>query len=143
MTCRIFWTRPGRDLGNLRFIMEVSGALWPWRLPLYRGVLAGEIALTAPNPEDALPDTDELDRPLVVYLSEHNRVATGPSGWPHAAELIDWSRPGGCLIHAEAPAAKHYDYAVQQAVEHGRFLIVETDAAHARDWNGFIVEQTR
>ena len=123
--------------------MQASQVLWPWRLPLYRAVLAGEVALSSPGPDDMLPEADNLDRPLVVLLSEHNRDAVGPSGWPHAAGFVAWSRCGGCLIHAEAPSPKRYDYAVQQALKHGRFLIIETSADYAREWNGWYVELTR
>lgn len=109
-------------------------------VPLFRAVLAGEIALAALAPGERIPlsalDPTRLRRPLVVLLGgdggADGRTSVGPEAWSQARRLLLWSR--WTMIHAAGGEAWHYAHAAESARYVRRVLIAECGSATLPAW---------
>lgn len=110
--------------------MEAARQTHP--VPLFRALLADEIALAVLAPGERLPlallDPTRFHKPLVILLggdgaAPDGSLDIGPDGWRQSRRLLGWSR--WTLIHATGGEPWHYQMAVDAARRFRRVLIVE------------------
>jgi hypothetical protein len=104
------------------------------RVELLRSVRAGKIALVEPDRDAVVPLRllERATRPLVALVGDDDYASTGPTAWPATRRLFRWAR--GAMIHATGADVPSYQMAIGMALLARRFLLVETDTAHAREW---------
>jgi hypothetical protein len=117
-----------------RLIAVASSLNLPGRVELLRAVRDGAINLVelqrdAPAPMKML---ERSPRPAVVLLGDDDYSATGPAGWAAWQRLSYWAR--AAMVHATGATAESYRLAIGMAVLASRFLLIETDSAHAHQW---------
>ena len=112
----------------------------PHPVPLFRALLADELALALLAPGDRLPlailDPTHFHKPLVILLGgdggADGMTDCGPEGWRQSRRLLLWSR--WTLIHATGGEAWHYQAAVEAVRKFRRVLIAECGTASLRTW---------
>ena len=97
----------------------------PWHVPLFRAVLAGEIALVIPMPGQALPmaKMKTIGKPVIIILCDDGPLWLGPDGWACASYACDWAR--AIMVNGTGGQVHYYASAVDKAREFGRVLIVD------------------
>ncbi len=70
--------------------------------------------------------------PVLVVLGDDDHASTGPDGFPRLAPLLRWAN--AATVHAAGADIVTYRSIAAAAQRAKRFLLVETDAAHAADW---------
>jgi hypothetical protein len=121
-----------------RLIAQASTLNLPGRVQLLRAVRGGainlvEIERTAPAPMRVI---ERSPRPVMVVLGDDDYAATGPAGWAAWQRLSYWAR--SALVHATGADVPTYRMAIGLAVVTRRFLLIETDSAHAHDWGAVL-----
>lgn len=114
-------------------MMEAIGE--QFRIPLFRAVPRGEIALTVLGTGQA-PPLSRLDRTgfpgLVVLTDDDDTTRLGPDGWRYAARILRWAR--GVMLHGTGGQPEHYQMAVEGAQRCGRLVLVETCSTQIDAW---------
>jgi len=109
-------------------------------IPLFRALLAEEIALALLDPVDRLPlsflDPLRFRKPLVIVLGgdfgADGRADCGPEGWPQSRRLLRWAR--WAPIHGTGGQVWHYGEAVEAARICHRVLLAECGTATLPAW---------
>jgi len=118
----------------VRLIAIASGAGFVGRAEPLRAVCRREIALI--EPERTASVTREmfgrLNGPVVALLADDDYVSTGPTGWAALPGLLRWST--AAMIRATGGDVASYRPAIGMAILARRFLLIETDSAHMREW---------
>jgi hypothetical protein len=117
-----------------RLIAHAATMNLPGRVELLRAVRAGAINLVeierrADAPMRAIENSP---RPVIMLLGDDDYRSTGPAGWAAWQRLSYWAR--GAMVHATGADVPSYRLALGLAVVQRRFLMIETDSAHAHDW---------
>jgi hypothetical protein len=117
-----------------RLIAHAAAMNLTGRVELLRAVRGGEINLIevgrdAPAPMRAL---EQSLRPIVMLFGDDDYASTGPSGWAAWQRVSYWAR--AAMVHATAADIASYQMAIGMALLQPRFLLVETDSAHAHEW---------
>lgn len=117
-----------------RLIVHASALGLPGRVELLRAVRGGAINLLEIGRQSAAPvrTLERSLRPVVMVLGDDDYASTGPSGWAAWQRLSYWARTA--MVHATGADAASYRLAIGMALAHRRFLLIETDSAHAHDW---------
>ena len=110
----------------------------PYALPIYRAARDGLINLIQAGRGAQIPQKmlERPGRPIVVLISDDDYQGTGPAGWFCGLRCRRWAR--GCMIHAAAGEAQHYEIALKGALLTGRFLLVETSMDQHAAWKSFL-----
>lgn len=107
-------------------------------------VIRGELDLIAPTRNTlALPfkRVSRRGRPVVVILGDDDYCHAGPGTWACAGRIRAWA--SFAIVHGTGAQRAHYDMAAGVAQRVGRLLLIETTAAAAQDWAGFLHGRTR
>jgi hypothetical protein len=117
-----------------RLITHAAVMNLPGRVELLRAVRDGSINLVEIERKAEAPMRviEQSPRPVVMLLGDDDYRATGPAGWAAWQRLSYWAR--GAMVHATGADAASYRLALGLAVLHQRFLLIETDSAHAHAW---------
>lgn len=110
----------------------------PGRAELLRAVRSGgiylvEVARDAPAPMRLI---ERSPRPVVLLFGDDDYASTGPTGWAAWQRASYWAR--GAMIHATGADVPSYRMAIGLALMTQRFLLIETDSAHAHDWGAVL-----
>lgn len=126
------------DSAALNRLAAAVSQLAPHRLPIYRAVADGRIALVEPSRRTSVPSRMLIasNRPTILLIGDDDDAPTGPTGWCCARRAKKWGR--SALIHAAAGEPAHYRAAVLGAEFHDRFVLVETDTAHRDAWASWL-----
>jgi hypothetical protein len=131
-----FLTIPPDKLAEIIWRSEQAGA--GWHVPLYRAVMAREIALFMLPIGGRVPlrVLDETKRrlPLVIVLAGDNGEPSGPDAYPQSVWLLRWAR--FILLHGAGGEAQHYAFAVEAVRHYGRLLLIETQSGAVEAWAG-------
>ena len=105
---------------------------------LFRAVRDGVIALAQAPRGTAVPikQLDKANRPAIALIGDDDYQSSGPSGWKSMHRLLGWAK--GALIHGTGADVPSYAIAIQMALHYRRFLLVETDSAHVREWGDLL-----
>ena len=111
------------------------------RVELLRVVRNREIALVESDRKADVPERvlAETTKPLIVVLGDDDYQSTGPTGWAAVPGLLRWAK--GALIHGTGADVPSYRAAIGMALLARRFLLIETDSAHAREWGNALLVQ--
>jgi hypothetical protein len=123
------------DRAGLERLAAAAAQLTPHALPLFRAARDGLIGIVMPLRDTGwrfLRQTDDLNRPVVVLVGDDDHASTGPSGWKCARRLPEWA--GAAIVHSAGGDPEHYRFALVTALGCGRLVLVETDTAHAAEW---------
>lgn len=103
-------------------------------LPLLRAVRAGrlDLVIVERGGNVSFKRLKQFRRPVLVLVGDDDYASTGPTGWLDVVRLVRWARYA--MIHATGATQEIYAAAVDGAVVQRRFLLVETDSAHAHAW---------
>ena len=104
------------------------------RVELMRAVRAGTIDTVEPTRDRVVP-TKILERslrPLIAIIGDDDYASTGPAAWPATRRLFRWAK--GAMVHATGADAPSYQIAIGMAMQCRRFVLIETDSTHAREW---------
>lgn len=109
-------------------------------IPLFRALLADEIALAILQPGERLPlsvlDPTRFRKPLVILLGGDGGLGRpyncGPEGWPQSRRFLRWAR--WTILHGTGGEAWHYEMAADAARHLGRALIAECATATLPAW---------
>lgn len=104
-------------------------------VPIFQAAMSGAIALVMVSDRKVplpLKRMERERRPVLVLIGDDDYASTGPAGWHCARKAAAWTR--AALIHGAAGHPDHYQAAVANTLMHGRFLMVETAAAHLHAW---------
>jgi hypothetical protein len=117
-----------------RLIARASMLNLPGRVELLRAVRDGAINLIEIERKAEAPmrAMERSTRPVVILIGDDDYRSTGPTGWAAWRRLGYWSN--GAMVHATGGDAKSYRLAIGLALMEPRFLLIETDSAHAHDW---------
>ncbi|GAN76271.1 hypothetical protein [Acidisphaera rubrifaciens] len=120
------------DLARAVAVAEQAGQ--PGLAELLRAVRQGKIQLTHVPHRDAEVTARDLPQTgaAVVLVGDDDYSSTGPAGWRCAATIAAWAE--AAVVHAAGATAETYAEAVHAARLLGRCVLIETDAAHAREW---------
>jgi hypothetical protein len=124
-------------------IMRMDQAGLHHRALLIRTAAAGTICLIEPA-RDGVPSfkaTDRAGRPALVVLGDDDYASTGPAGWAIFRRLSYWAR--GAIVHASGADVRSYQAVVDATVRCRRFVLIETDFAHARQWGEALLKAPR
>lgn len=104
------------------------------RVELLRAVRRGEIGIVEPARDAVVPlrVLERSLRPLIAIIGDDDYCSTGPAAWPATRRLFRWAR--GAMVHATGADAASYRLAIGMALHCRRFLLIETDTAHMREW---------
>lgn len=118
-------------------ITQLVQADQPASLPLYRGVREGMIsAVLYHRGTQVHPSLLGAKRPpTVVVVGDDDHHSTGPTGWPHAEQLLRWAN--AVFLHGGAGEPEHYGVTVVTAILNGRLVFVETSSDHLAAWHTF------
>jgi hypothetical protein len=118
-----------------RLIIHAAALNLPGRVELLRAVQRGDINLVEPCRDAVVPGRvlKNMARPLVVLLGDDDYAATGPAGWATVPRLLRWA--SSALVHASGGDVPSYRLAIAMALARPRFLLIETDSAHAAEWD--------
>jgi hypothetical protein len=108
---------------------------------LLRAARRGEINVVQPARDAVVPLRllKQTMRPLVAVLGDDDYTSTGPTAWPATRRLFRWAR--GAVIHATGADVPTYRMAISMALAYWRFLLIETDTAHMREWGEALLAQ--
>jgi hypothetical protein len=117
-----------------RLIAHASTMDLPGRVELLRAAREGMIDLVEIQRKAEAPmrTMERSLRPVIMVLGDDDYAATGPSGWAGWQRLSYWAR--GAVVHATGADIVSYRMAIGLALVARRFLLIETDSAHAHDW---------
>lgn len=120
--------------GEIRALLMVQSlAGFGFRAPIYQAALRQEMDLaeTGPAGEVAL-DAFSHTRPVLVVLGDDGPAPTGPEGFAQAAGLLRWTR--AAILYSAGGEERFYQEAVDLTRQHGRCVLIETDAAQRKAW---------
>ena len=117
-----------------RLIAHAAALELVGRVELFRAVRDGainliEVGREAPAPMRAM---EQSQRPVVLLFGDDDYASTGPSGWAAWQRVSYWAR--AAMVHATGADVASYQMAIGMALLQPRFLLVETDSAHAHEW---------
>jgi hypothetical protein len=117
-----------------RLIAQCSTLGLPGGVELLRAVRDGAINLVEIERQAAAPmrAIENSPRPVVMLLGDDDYRSTGPSGWAAWQRLSYWARDA--MVYATGADVPSYRLAIGLALIQQRFLLIETDSAHAHDW---------
>lgn len=126
------------DGATLERVAAAVGQLAPHRLPLYRAVCDGLIALVEPQRDAPVPSRVLVatGRPTILLIGDDDETPSGPDGWHCARRARKWGRRA--LIHAAGGDADHYRAAAIAVGVVGRLVLVETNSAHCDAWHRWL-----
>ena len=105
---------------------------------LLRAARDGLISLSQSPRGTAVPIKllDKANRPAIALIGDDDYQSSGPSGWKSMHRLLGWAK--GALIHGTGADVPSYEVAIQMALHYRRFLLIETDSAHVREWGDLL-----
>jgi hypothetical protein len=117
-----------------RVIAMLSAAGQRGQAELFRAVRAGEINVAIVGRQNPAPmkTIETSPRAVIVLIGDDDYQSTGPSGFVAWQRLSYWAR--AAMVHATGGDAASYRLAIAMAVMHQKFLLIETDSAHAHAW---------
>jgi hypothetical protein len=117
-----------------RLIAHAAALELVGRVELLRAVRRGEINLVEVSREASAPmlAMEQSPRPVVLVLGDDDYCATGPTGWAAWKRVSYWAR--AAMVHATGADVASYQMAIGMALVQPRFLLIETDSAHASEW---------
>lgn len=109
------------------------------RVELLRAVRAGVISLVELERDAALPvrAMQKLRRPVLLLVGDDDYASTGPAGWATTRRLSYWAK--GAMVNATGADVPSYRAAISMALTYRRFVLIETDTAHAEEWANALV----
>jgi hypothetical protein len=122
------------ERGPLNFLIGWAENNCPWRLPLYRAALAGELVICTPAHDQILPDLAKIPLPVIVLISERKRIPVGPTGWPEAAQILAQAGGDAQVTAGGKESGQDYTLAVERVQNTGLFVIIETTDDYLDAW---------
>jgi hypothetical protein len=106
----------------------------PWHSPLFRALVAGEIAMVLPLPGQSLPikEMSRITKPIVVMLCDDGPYDLGPAGWACADRALRWAK--GAMLNGTGGDDRYYQAAVAGALICRTFVIADCSSAHLLEW---------
>jgi hypothetical protein len=133
----------GSRLIMANLIMQLDQAGLHHRSVLVRGAMAGTICL-AEIARGGIPSFKAIERtgrPALIVIGDDDGAAPGPAAWEAVRRLTNWAR--GAMIHATGACDLSYQRAIDLAIAYRRFVLIETTAAHARQWGDVLLKAPR
>jgi hypothetical protein len=117
-----------------RLIAHTAALELVGRVELFRAVRDGTINLIEVGREAPAPlrIMEQSPRPVVLVLGDDDYASTGPTGWAAWQRVSYWAR--AATVHATGADVASYQMAIGMALLRPRFLLVQTDSAHAHEW---------
>jgi hypothetical protein len=117
-----------------RLIAHAAALELVGRVELFRAVRVGVINLIEVGREASAPvrAMEQSPRPVVLLFGDDDYASTGPSGWAAWQRVSYWAR--AAMVHATSADVASYQMAIGMALLQARFLLIETDSAHAHEW---------
>jgi hypothetical protein len=106
----------------------------PWHVPIFRALLADEVAVVIPMPGQKLPTArlKAIGKPAIVMLCDDGPLFLGPDGWHCAPFAFDWAK--AILINGTGGEERYYASAVDMARQVGRVTICDCSSQHFDAW---------
>lgn len=124
-----------------RLIAHAATMGFPGAVELLRSARAGEIDLVQIERAAAAPIRlmEKSTRPVVCVIGDDDDASTGPAGWHATRRLLWWAK--AAMVHATGADAESYQVAIAMALASRRFLLIETDTAHMREWGDVLLKR--
>lgn len=128
------YTGNGKPDQTDRLIAAYASLNMVGRVELVRAVRAGTINVVEPTRDRMVPAglLERSLRPLITIIDDDDYASTGPAGRPSTRRLFRWAQ--GAMVQATGAGAPSYQMAIGIAIQCRRFLLIETDRAHMREW---------
>jgi hypothetical protein len=125
-------TNNPRAISELMAAQAMAGC--GFRNPIYRALLAGEVATLVELMPGARIPREVLwrDAPTIIVAGDDAGRSHGPGDFPDADRLVKWARR--VMIHAMGGEADQYQLAADAARKNGRVLLIETRTAQEVAW---------
>jgi hypothetical protein len=120
-------------------LVEFIARVQPEKLPVFRALAKGEIALCdVPRGAAAIPSIlrGPTGKPVLCIVGDDDHCATGPAAFPIAKRLAYWARR--IMVHGTGGQAAHYALAVEATLLVRQVVLIETDAGHLEEWTRFL-----
>jgi hypothetical protein len=112
-----------------RLIAHAAALELVGRVELLRAVRDGSINLIEVSREAPAPIRvmEQSPRPVLLVIGDDDYASTGPCGWAAWQRVSYWARATGADVAS-------YQMAIGMALLRPRFVLIETDSAHAHEW---------